>query len=558
MKTILHILKSHYENRPEEIALYLQQAGHDDMVISVKELLTRAVGAQQMLEEYNINPGEVVMLVFQHGESLIYSYFGTILHGAIPSLMPYLTEKLQPERYRAELKALIEITQPAAILTYAAFEAEVRASLMDGDSVRAVIVAEDLRLGGEPIFDLERRKPEDIFLLQHSSGTTGLQKGIALSHRSVLNQINIYADVLHISKDDVIVSWLPLYHDMGLIAGYLLPLLHGIPLVLMSPFDWVRAPYRLMHAISQYKGTLVWLPNFAYNFCAQKTRGRHMENVDLSSLRAVINCSEPMQHESHELFFNAFNQYGFNKSALATCYAMAENTFAVTQGGIDGLFMVEKVDRVSLQIDRIAKPVIGEEPFVYMVSAGKPIPNTSVKILDNQGNALSDRFIGEIALQSDCMLTEYYHRPDITEKSFIDGWFLTGDYGYLLDGELFITGRKKDMIIVGGKNIYPQDLERLAFDVPGVHPGRVVAFGIFSNQIGTEQVVIVAETDTNDENEKTRIAQEIRMIVAQGSAIVLRKVYIVKKGWIIKTSSGKTARSYNRDKFIKESSFKMD
>ena len=558
MKTILHILKSHYENRPEEKALYLQQSGQDDKVISVKELLTRAVGAQQMLEEHNINPGEVVMLVFQHGESLIYSYFGTILHGAIPSLMPYLTEKLQPERYRAELKALIEITQPAAILTYAAFEAEVRASLMDGDSVRAVIVAEDISPGGEPIFDLERRKPEDIFLLQHSSGTTGLQKGIALSHRSVLNQINIYADVLHISKDDVIVSWLPLYHDMGLIAGYLLPLLYGIPLVLMSPFDWVRSPYRLMHAISQYKGTLVWLPNFAYNFCAQKTRSRHMENVDLSSLRAVINCSEPMQNESNELFYKAFNQYGFQKSALATCYAMAENTFAVTQGGIDGPFIVEKVDRDSLQIARIAKPVIGEVPFVYMVSAGKPIPNTNVKILDNQGNSLSDRCIGEIALQSNCMLTEYYHRPDITEKSFLDGWFLTGDYGYLFDGELFITGRKKDLIIVGGKNIYPQDLERLAFDVPGVHPGRVVAFGIFSELIGTEQVVIVAETDTNDEKEKARIAQEIRMIVAQGSAIVLRKVYIVDKGWIIKTSSGKISRLSNRDKFVKESNFKMD
>ena len=156
------------------------------------------------------------------------------------------------------------------------------------------------------------------------------------------------------------------------------------------------------------------------------------------------------------------------------------------------------------------------------------------------------------------MLTEYYHRPDITEKSFLDGWFLTGDYGYLFDGELFITGRKKDLIIVGGKNIYPQDLERLAFDVPGVHPGRVVAFGIFSELIGTEQVVIVAETDTNDEKEKARIAQEIRMIVAQGSAIVLRKVYIVDKGWIIKTSSGKISRLSNRDKFVKESNFKMD
>ena len=280
-----------------------------------------------------------------------------------------------------------------------------------------------------------------------------------------------------------------------------------------------------------------------------------MENVDLSSLRAVINCSEPMKHESHELFFEAFNQYGFQKSALATSYAMAEYTFAVTQGGIDEPVFVEKVDRDALMNDNIAKPEITGKPFVYMVSVGKPILHTKVIILDERGNALSDRYIGEIALQSNCMLTEYYNRPDITEKSFIDGWFLTGDYGYLFDGELFVTGRKKDLVIIGGKNIYPQDLERLAFDVPGVHPGRVVAFGIFSREMGTEQVVMVAETDTDSELERNRIAQEIRKVVAHGSAIVLKKVYIVEKGWIIKTSSGKTARASNRDKFIKETSF---
>jgi acyl-CoA synthetase (AMP-forming)/AMP-acid ligase II len=558
MQTFHHILKSHYENRPDEVAIYLQHAGEDDFPITVSQMLHRAVGAQRMLEAEGIEPGEVVLLILQHSKELIYSYFGTILHGAIPSIMPYLTEKLQPERYRADLEALISITKPSAIFTYREFEPEVRAALKEGDSVRSVMIADDAGEGGTPVFDLNRRQPEDIVLLQHSSGTTGLQKGVALSHQAVLNQITTYADVLHIADDDVIVSWLPLYHDMGLIAGFLMPILYGLPIVLMSPFDWVRAPQRLMHAISDYQGTLVWLPNFAYNFCAKKIRPRHIEGVDLSSWRAVINCSEPMRHESHQLFLEAFRPYGFRESAIATSYAMAENTFAVTQGGIDEPVSIDPVDRHSLQVERIARPAMEDQPIINMVSAGPPIPNTEVKIIDPDGNALPDRHIGEITLRSNCMLTEYYHRPQTTEKAFWNGWYLTGDYGYMLNGEVYITGRKKDLIIVGGKNIYPQDLERIAMTVPGVHPGRVVAFGIFSKRVGTEQVVIVAEVDTDDADEKKRIADEIRQTVTQGSAVALRHVHLVEEGWIIKTSSGKTARLANRDKFIDETEFSLE
>jgi acyl-CoA synthetase (AMP-forming)/AMP-acid ligase II len=558
MKTFHHILQSHFDNRPDQVAVHLQHAGQEDIAITYAQMLTRAVGAQRMLESQNIQPGEVVLLILQHGEPLIMAYFGAILHGAIPSIMPYLTEKLQPERYRADLAALIDVTRPAAIITYAGFEEEVHKALKEGDSVRAVMLAEDIGPGAPPVFDLDRRKPEDIVLLQHSSGTTGLQKGVALSHQSVLNQITTYADVLHVDATDVVVSWLPLYHDMGLIAGFLMPILHGFPIVLMSPFDWVRAPYRLMQAVNAYRGTLVWLPNFAYNFCAQKIRPRHMEGVDLSSWRAVINCSEPMRHESHQLFLEAFQPYGFKESALAVSYAMAENTFAVTQGGIDSPVHIDPVDRDSLQVDRIARPAQTDRPHINMVSAGKPIPNTRVKIIDSEGQTLPERHIGEIALKSDCMLTEYYHRPDTTRKAFLGDWYLTGDYGYMLAGEVYITGRKKDLIIVGGKNIYPQDLERIAMTVPGVHPGRVVAFGIFSQRAGTEQVTIVAEVDPDDPEKRDEIANAIRQAVTQGSAVALRYVHLVDEGWIIKTSSGKTARLANRDKFIAETDFPTD
>ncbi len=379
-----------------------------------------------------------------------------------------------------------------------------------------------------------------------------MQKGVALSHQAVFHQLDAYANSLGLHDEDVIVSWLPLYHDMGLIAGFLMPILSGIPLVLMSPFDWVRAPYRLMQSISKYRGTLTWLPNFAYNFCAQKIRDRHVEGVDLSSLRAVINCSEPVRWESHRAFFDHFQKYGLNWSALQTSYAMAENVFGVTQSPLGGEPLVVEIDREAFMVERLARTPFDGRPSMKMMSSGRPLENVSIRILDVEGSDLPDYAIGEVALQSNCMLTGYYNRPDLTQTAFRDGWYLTGDYGFTINGELFVSGRKKDMIIVGGKNVYPQDLESLSYEVAGVHAGRSVAFGIFDEEQGTEEVVIIAEVDSEDETEQQRIADAIRAHITKNSAIALRHVKVVGPKWILKTSSGKTARSANREKFLKE------
>jgi acyl-CoA synthetase (AMP-forming)/AMP-acid ligase II len=468
--------------------------------------------------------------------------------------MPFLTEKLSAERYRADLAALISVTRPSAIITYLEFEQEVRAAVRDGDSVRTVIVVEKVEANIAIVdwsFAGMYRKVEDIVLLQHSSGTTGLQKGVALSHKAVMNQLAAYSQVLVLKPDDVIVSWLPLYHDMGLIAGFLLPILLGLRLVLMSPFDWVRAPYKLMQSVSKYRGTLSWLPNFAYNFCAQKIRERHLEGVDLSSWRAVINCSEPVRCESHLTFYEKFKDYGLSWDALQTSYAMAENVFAVTQSDLARPPKVEEIDREAFMSERIARSAHSGSTM-NMMSSGHPLPNVEVKIIDDKGHELPERTVGEIALKSDCMLTGYFNRPDATEKAFKDGWYLTGDYGYLSEGEVFVSGRKKDMIIVGGKNVYPQDLEALTYEVHGVHAGRSVAFGLFNEEQGTEEVVMISEVDSEEELEQQRIADLIRQHVTKNSAIALRYVKVVGPGWIMKTSSGKTARPANKEKFLKE------
>jgi acyl-CoA synthetase (AMP-forming)/AMP-acid ligase II len=548
-------LKALHSRMPDRVAVTLQFPGRDDMALTYDSLLCGASSYAEALERAGIQPGEVVVLILQHGEDLVNSFWGAILHGAIPSIMPFLTEKLSPERYRADLAALISVTRPAAIVTYPGFEAEMRAALREGDSVRSVIVTNQV----EPRAAIDfaslqgfQRRPQDIVLLQHSSGTTGLQKGVALSHQAVFNQLNSYSKSLLLGENDVVTSWLPLYHDMGLIAGFLMPILSGIPLVIMSPFDWVRAPYRLLQSISKYHGTLTWLPNFAYNFCAQKIRDRHMDGVDLSSLRAVINCSEPVRWESHLAFYERFKEYGLKLETLQTSYAMAENVFGVTQSRLGSIPIVEEIDREAFMTERVARNPLDGRPSMKMMSSGRPLENVRVRVLDENGNELPERLIGELALYSDCMLTGYYNRPDLTEKALRNGWYLTGDYGYISNDEVFVSGRKKDMIIVGGKNIYPQDLESLTYEVPGVHAGRSVAFGMFDEIQGTEDVVIIAEVDSEDEEEQQKIADAIRLHVTKNSAIALRYVKVVGPKWILKTSSGKTARSANKEKFLRE------
>ena len=555
MTTVPVVLYQTLQEEPDRLALILQSPD-GDQAITYADLISGALGYANSLECAGVRRNEPVILLLQHGRPLIEAFFGAILHGSIPTIMPFLTEKLSPERYRQSLVALIEITKPVVIITYPDFADEVTRVRKEGDSIRCVLLWTEV----EPAADLSWEtlggmdsEPEDIVLLQHSSGTTGLQKGVALSHQSVLCQLKAYGKSINMTRDDIVVSWLPLYHDMGLIAGFILPILLRSKLVLMSPFDWIRAPYRLLSAISQYNGTLSWLPNFAYNFMARKVRDRDLENVDLSSWRAVINCSEPMRWKSQEDFYNRFSIYGLKRQALATCYAMAENVFAVTQGGIESPVVVDEIDRRSLLEGQIAVPAKEADEAIKMLSAGQPIDGTSVRVLGVDGKDLPDRHVGEIGLQGDCLLSGYYNRDDLTEKTFIDDWYITGDLGYLVDGELFVTGRKKELIIVGGKNVFPQDLEELAMDVEGVHPGRVVAFGLFNEDIGTEEIGVIAEVDVAENDTRVKIAREIRDQISRGTDVTARYVMTVDRGWLIKTSSGKIARGANRDKYLQES-----
>lgn len=532
-------------------AIIYVETGAEDQHISRADFRRFSTAYAAGLQALGIGTGDLVVIAHTQNLESVYAFWGALMIGAIPSMFPTLTEKLDPEIYMQNMAELVRLSGVRGVLTnddFAPTLAEaVTCPVYGSSALQAALSATDTAF--IPITP----DADSIALLQHSSGTTGLQKGVALSHAAVLNQLASYSDALQLAPSDVIVSWLPLYHDMGLIAGFLLPLIQGIPLVLMSPFDWVAHPAMLFRAIDRYGGTLCWLPNFAYHHCARRIRQRDTEGLSLTSLRAFINCSEPVQAESHALFLERFAANGLSATQLAVSYAMAENVFAVTQSPIGHAPKLDWVDQAALIKQGHALPVTPENAgAVVKVSCGAPIIGTEVRILGAEGHALPERHIGEIALHSDYLLTGYYQREDLN-PFMADGWYRTGDMGYMAEGEVYIIGRYKDLIITSGKNVYPQDIEAIVNTVTGVHPGRAVAFGVWDAREGTEAIVVVAEVDTAIPHEDyPALAMQIRQHVAQQSMIALRQVHLVGAGWLLKTSSGKIARGANREKWQAE------
>jgi fatty-acyl-CoA synthase len=487
---------------------------------------------RQMAEQYarglharGVAPGDVVIVAHAEGLDALYSFWGALILGAVPSMFPVLTEKLDPDAYLAAMRLLVRHAGARIVVTTADF-----VPLLAGATGCPTVGFDDLSAASTATLAPVVPDPDAVAFLQHSSGTTGLQKGVALAHRAVLNQIVSYSDALALTSSDVVVSWLPLYHDMGLIAGFLLPLVQAIPLVLMSPFDWIRRPAMLLRALHEHGGTLSWLPNFAYSHCARRILDRDLDGIDLGRVRAFINCSEPVRDASQRLFLERFAAIGVRPGQLGASYAMAENTFAVTQTPIG------------------RPPRLDVSGGATHVSCGPPIPGVEVRIED----ARADGEVGEIQVRSDCMLTGYHGRPDLQAGLFADGWYRTGDLGYRRDGELYVVGRKKDVIIVAGKNLYPHDIEDAVHSVAGVHPGRAVAFGVPDAAEGTELVAVVAEVDAEDAADRKRIGAAIRGALVTHLGVVASYVHLVGPRWLLKTSSGKIARAANRDKWLAE------
>ncbi len=532
----------------ERPAIIYTATGEPPVVVSRAAFLARVRHYAGALAELGLGRDDLVIIAHTQSLESVYLFWACLLRGAVPSMFPTLTEKLDPGVYMANLGELIRLSAVAAVLTTDEFAREIGPKV--ACPVYGSAALSDLRPTAT-IHSPASPAPDSVAFLQHSSGTTGLQKGVALSHMAVLNQIAAYSDAIALTTDDVVVSWLPLYHDMGLIAGFMMPLFQGVPLVLMSPFDWVQHPALLLRAIDEFKGTLSWLPNFAYNHMARRIRKRDSEHLSLASMRLFVNCSEPVRHDSHALFLERFAANGVRAEALGVSYAMAENTFAVTQTVPGRPATVDVIDQRELDTTGHARPTSPDSPTAQQrVTCGPPIPNTAVRIVGPDGETLPERMAGEVAIRSDCMLSGYYRRPEL--QPLQDGWLMTGDIGYLAGGELYVAGRSKDLIINAGKNIFPQDIEAVVNGVNGVHTGRAVVFGVPDEREGTELVAVVAEVRTDDVDERHDIGKAIRLAVASQMEVTASYVHLVGPRWLLKTSSGKIARAANRDKWLAE------
>jgi acyl-CoA synthetase (AMP-forming)/AMP-acid ligase II len=500
-------------------------------------------------------PGDPVILIMPQGIPLMVSFVAAMLAGAIPTILAYPNFKIEPAKYRFGLAGVSKNLKARLIVLDEEFPEDLydNIAIEDAKIVRSSrnSQAEDTRLP-ENAFDGNK-----IALIQHSAGTTGLQKGVALPHSRVLTQLRHLADVLQLNDKDRIYSWLPLYHDMGLIACFMLPLTYHLPIVMQSPTDWVVQPSSMPYLIGKYHCTLSWVPNFAYQFLARRVSPERRATYNLSSVRMIINCSEPVRAQSIDEFYTAYAGSGLRRNALQSSYAMAETVFAVTQSG--GLGGIDDGHRIWLNskalMDRhVAEVTSSDQPgSVCLVSCGTCLPGNRIRIVDAHGHEEADGHVGEILIQSDSLFEGYYNRADLTAKALKDGWYCSGDLGLRIGDEIYVIGRKTDLIIVAGKNIHPHDIEQIAGAHPEVHDGRVVAFGLFNPDLGTEEIVIVAEVqDEKQLANASSIERAILNAVVAELGVAPRAVYIKPPKWIVKSTAGKPARSTSRHKLLQE------
>jgi acyl-CoA synthetase (AMP-forming)/AMP-acid ligase II len=501
--------------------------------------------------------GDVCALIIRHNAMIYPIYMACVRIGAIPAILAYPNPRLHPDKFRQGLEGMSQRSGLDWILTERDLDPAIRPLIeADGSTIKGLHFPLEWNLQeersdstGSVMIPTEAIAASDPLLLQHSSGTTGLQKPVVLSHAAVQEHVFRYAQTLRLNQNDKVVSWLPLYHDMGLIAAFHLPLALGVTTIQLNPFDWVLAPSLLLEAISRERGTLSWVPNFAFDMMADKIRTEDLEDledIDLRSWRMIINCSEPIRHESHQKFLNRFRPFGLRPSAISTCYAMAETTFAVTQTVPDSSPSVLMVDRAQLAKGVVA--VVNDEVRARIcVSSGTPLPGTRIRIVDESNRELPEDIVGEIAIQSVSMFDGYRNYPEKTAAVLRDGWYYSGDYGFKRGSDYYVIGRKKDIIIVAGNNIYPEDVETAVGAVAGVIPGRVIAFGREEEKIGTERLCIIAETNINDEEGKNRLRIEI-MKAGMAIDVTIGDVYLVPARFLIKSSSGKPSRQANKDR----------
>ena len=470
--TLIEHLRSRARERPD--SLYARYIFPDRSTVEVTYGQTERRSRQfaALYAGAGVAKGDVVLVVLDHHEDLMSAYLGSMWLGAIPSFLPALTAKLDPVHYHRNLEALFETTRPRAIMAYPELRDTLKATL-PAERRPAILGLDDvspLLTHGDPA----PHEAGDIALIQYSSGSTGLQKGAALSHGAILAEIRGVGEFFDLTGDDSFLTWVPLYHDWGLVCVALHSIQLGTHFTLISPMHWVARPVTAFEAVDRYRPTVYYHPNFAFNFMTNRVKDREMAGLDLSSIRICCNGAEPCFHESHRMFADRFEAWGFRRDSLSIVYGMAEVTNSVFAAGNREPIQVDPIDRDVLQGEHRAQPVSEDHPRVIrMLGVGRPLAGTEFRILDDDMREVPERRVGEVAIRSEARYHGYYRNPEATARADHEGWYLSGDLGYRVGRTLFITGRKSDLIIVGGVNIYPHDVENIVAEHADVVTGRV-------------------------------------------------------------------------------------
>ncbi|KAA0235983.1 MAG: putative ligase [Acidimicrobiales bacterium] len=403
-------------------------------------------------------------------------------------------------------------------------------------------------VGRLKVTDYERPldDPEALAVLQFTSGSTSEPRGVMLPHATICHNLDGASEASRLNDDDVIVSWLPLYHDMGFIGCMLLPMTTGIGLVQAAPQDFLAKPLRWMEWISEFRGTATAGPNFSYVLATRALK--RAANLDLSSMRVLLNGAEPIDADAYRKFLREASRFGLDPRSAFPAFGMAEVCIAGTFPKPMEGFRTDVVDGEVLEHEHYAAPTSSESDNARELAIlGRPVPGLQIRIVDpHTGQVRREREVGELQIRGTSVTSGYYKRPEATAELFSNGWLKTGDLAYVVDGEMVMCGRIKDVIIIGGRNVYPQDVERAAGGVEGIRAGNVIAFGL-EGRNRKQHIVVVAETKANDADELVHV---VTHEVTRAVGIPPKEVILVAPGTIPKTSSGKLQRTLCKQQFL--------
>jgi len=556
-RTWTEVLWRHAEIEPDRVQIHLLE-GDSGQDITYAQLLEVSLRVAAGLRARGLRANETVAIMLPTSSDFFYSFFGVMLAGgvAVPIYPPARPDKI--EEYVRRQAKILHNAEVRFLVTFDRARSVSHLMGLSLPSLVGVTSVEELERVGRDSGTRPRAadiQSSDIAFIQYTSGSTGDPKGVVLTQSNVLANVRGIGSAVKFRPDDVVVTWLPLYHDMGLIGSWLFSVYYGAPITVLSPLDFLSRPERWLWALHDSGGSLCPAPNFAYELCARKIREEALAGLDLSRWRVAINAGEAVLPETLARFAQRFAPYGFRSEAYVPCYGLAESTVALTFPAVDRPPVIDAIERSAYSGEGRAVPAQGsaavnggpaDPDLLRFVANGAPLPGHEVKLVDDDGRVVGERVQGRILFRGPSRTPGYYRNPEASAAvTDAEGWMDSGDLGYWAGGELFVTGRAKDLIIRAGHNIVPQEIEAVTAEVKGVRRGCVAAFGSRDPRSGTERVVVVAETREAHAQERKRIKAEIVHRVA-AAGVPPDRVVLAPPGAIPKTSSGKIRRHETR------------